>query len=568
MLALGITAAHAAAGTASPPAPGTGTPPALGAAPPDVPAPVFSSPQNDIHGFTVIGFIKSATVSGDNCPNLPSNQWGGTAVINNITIIIPCNTTLQFPAATFSWADLFDAKKVKTSLASLATLTLPPSGATFGGGTFAYPTTEMRVEGNIVSGKYIAGLVFISQQSLNSGTGYIVGFEYGNGVILVGKNPAGPAEARLQLNDANGRFSAGQTSDSRFNVDDQNPTIHAITGYPLCVPRTDPSVTDDPKCPQRNRPKVGAGSGCRNFAGAGIALPTGRELAPPVAGQKYCSSFVMDDPALAGPADPISTEQAPFEVGDLITYSGTLLEGDGKGPAGSDTISVHTINANLGIYTQPGTLPLYLSLGEFRVSADAAGFFNGIPQEPQDRVVLEAFVTDVTSIVDAYLVDLDQATGKETQRWITPATMTAGIGSFTGEGKYIDGGITTQLTGPQPGRVRMRANKATPGILYSPTRYFRIVARTLCDPITINGVAPLIGSNGLPADPPATVPCLRRAPAANGLLAGQYLGPFTDFIFPENLVSGDNPVPYNLWAFGFLMNGEGPGTGRLIPTPW
>ena len=78
----------------------------------------------------------------------------------------------------------------------------------------------------------------------------------------------------------------------------------------------------------------------------------------------------------------------------------------------------------------------------------------------------------------------------------------------------------------------------------------------------------LIGSNGLPADPPATVPCLRRAPAANGLLAGQYLGPFTDFIFPENLVSGDNPVPYNLWAFGFLMNGEGPGTGRLIPTPW
>jgi hypothetical protein len=567
-LVLSVPAAYAAAGTASPPAPGTGTPPALGVKPPVVPEPVFSEPQSDIHGFTVIGFIKNATVSGDNCPSLPPSQWGGTVVINNLLITIPCNTTLQFPAATFSWADLFNSKKVKTTLASPAGLTLPLSADTFGRGSFAYPSTEITVEGNIVGGKYIAGLVFISQQSLNSGTGYIKGFDYANGVIFLGKSPAGPAQARLQLNDVNGRFSVGQTPDSRFNADDQNPTFHASTGYPMCVPRIDPAAGDDANCPQRNRPLTSGARGCRNFAAAGITLPTGRELGAPVAGQKYCSAFVMDDPALAGPGEPLSTQQAPFEIGDFIIYSGTLLEGDGKGPGGSDTISVHTINANLGIFTQPGTLPVYLSLGEFRVSADAARVFNGIRQEPQDRIVVEAFVTDVTSIVDVYFVDFDPVTGTELQRWLTPATMTAGLGSFTGDGTYIDGGITTQLTGPVPGRVRLRANKSTPGILLSPTRYVRVVARSLCDPVNINGVAPLIGSDGLPAVPAVAVPCLRRAPAANGLFTGQYIAPTFNFIFPENLVSGDNPVPYNLWAFNFLVNGEGPGTGRLIPVPW
>ena len=276
----------------------------------------------------------------------------------------------------------------------------------------------------------------------------------------------------------------------------------------------------------------------------------------------------MGDPAKAGATDPLSTQQVPFEIGDLITYSGTLLEGDGKGPNGSDTISVHTINANLGIFTQPGALPVYLSLGEFRVSADTTRSFNGIPQEPQDRIVVEGFVTDVTSIVDVYLVDLDPATGKESQRWITPATMTAGLGSFATDGTYVDGGITTQLTGPQPGRIRMRANKSTPGILFSPTRNIRIVARSLCDPVNINRTAPLVGPDGLPANPTATAPCLQRAPAANGLFTGQYMAPAFDFIFPENIVAGDNPVPYNLWAFGFLVGGEGPGTGALIPTPW
>lgn len=545
--------------------------------PPPVNPPVFSAPPATIHGFTTIGFIQNATVSGDLCPALPSRQWGGTATINNIKVVIPCNTVVQMPAATFTWADLFDPTQFQSAQSPSASLSLPASGTATGSGTFAFPSTEITINGNIVGSEYIAGLVYISQQSLNTSTGFIKGFDYAKGVIYVGDSASGPATVRLQLNDVNGRFSAGQSPDSRFNVDDQNPTIHSFTGYPMCVPRTDPAVADDSLCPQKNRPKIDAnGNGCRNFAAAGVISPAGWEMAPPVPGQIYCSAFVMKAPPgtpvsatlpafnIATAGEPDSRQQAPFEIGDFITYSGTLLKGDGQGPNGSDTISIHTINANVAIFTQPGTLPVYIAIGEFRVATyDPVTVFNGIPQEVQDRIVLEAFVSDVTSIVDIYLVDLDPVTGAETQRWVTPGSMTGEVGAIGSNGRLIDGGITTQLRGPQPGRARLRANKAVPGVLSSATRYVRVAVRSLCDPANINGTAPLLGSN-----PPVNVPCLQRAPAANGLNTGQYLAPDFNFIFPENIVPGDPIVANNFWALGFLANGEGPGSGPLIPTPW
>src|SRR6202012_2392573 len=130
--------------------------------------------------------------------------------------------------------------KVATTQLALPSLSLPASGATFGGGTFLYPSTEITINGNIVGTRHIAGLVFIAQQSLNAGVGFITGFDYANGVILVGSSACGPAQVRFQINDLNGRFSKGQSPDARFNVDDVNPPIHSASGYPMCVPRTDP----------------------------------------------------------------------------------------------------------------------------------------------------------------------------------------------------------------------------------------------------------------------------------------------------------------------------------------
>jgi hypothetical protein len=135
--------------------------------PPAISAPVFSVNQGAIHQFTTVGFLQNATVSGVNCPGLPPSQWGGTVAINGLTITIPCNMIVQFPAATFTWADLFDPTKVTSAQTPLTSLSLPASGATFGPGAFLYPSTEFRIDGNLVGPQHIAALVYISQQSLH-----------------------------------------------------------------------------------------------------------------------------------------------------------------------------------------------------------------------------------------------------------------------------------------------------------------------------------------------------------------------------------------------------------------
>lgn len=565
------TGAHAGAGTAVPPLPGGGTIPSLWVAPPPIGPVTVTTAPGQLQGFTTVGFLQQATVSDEKCPGLPRQQQGGTATVNGITIIIPCNSIVQMPASTFPWSSLIDTPAAPGGtqpppLALRAGLT----GGTATGSGFTLPSTEITIVGNIVSGVHIAGLVFISQQSLNSGVGTITGFDHARGVVYLAPRDGGGRVIELQINDSRGRFTAGQSIDPRFNVDDENPTIRAVTGYPMCIPRKAPDQGDDPRCPQRNRPLAPQ---CRNFAAAGVALPSGQELPAPRPGQVFCSAFVMGHPASAGPGDPTAAEQAPLQIGDVVVYSGTLHRAD----TGSslDVISVHTLEANVGIFTEPGTLPAYIAIGGARISADGQLSFNGVPQEAPDRVVFDAMTTDVLSIVDLYLIDIDPATGRESQRWVTPFAMTGGAGGFGASGVFVDGGITTQFAGPVPGRVRMRAGRATPGLLVSPTRYVRAVLRSLCDPSNVNGTAPPLAL-AASAAPAPDVPCLERAIAANGLRSGQFLAPMAEFLFPEALIPGDPTAPNTLWTLGFLVNGEGAGvtgsTGTsaagLVPTPW
>ena len=164
--------------------------------------------------------------------------------------------------------------------------------------------------GNTVGDQYVAGLVFLSQSSVSQGQGYITSIDYATGRIHVGSVKGGTDQLTIEINDpavdpanpANGRFGRAHSPDDRFSVDQENPTVHAGTGYPMCVPRTtsDPTVAgaaDDPLCPQVNRPKVVNGH-CRDFVDAGInPLPKAGNLAPPPVGATYCGHFVM--PALA-----------------------------------------------------------------------------------------------------------------------------------------------------------------------------------------------------------------------------------------------------------------------------
>src|SRR3954467_7481400 len=520
-------------GTAKPPTKGVVAPNPV----PTLPDPVFSVAPALIHGFDETGFIQNATVSADNsaCPDVADKKfWGGTATINNTKITVPCNVIVQMPANTLTWADMVNG------------------GPSLELGT-GYPSFEMRAVGNIVDGKHVAGLMFAAQQSTNTGSGIISKIDYDTGRVHVDTgDPANPAV--LEINDPNGRFGRAQSPDGRFSVDDQNPTIHAGTGYPMCVPRQDPTSADDPLCPQANRPKpAGAGRHCRNFTDVGVVpLPASGELSAPLATDEFCTKFVMPSAATRADGDPDPAQQAPFEVGDHITYSGTLMQG-----ASGDYVSAHTIEANVGIYTQPGTQPSYVAIGEFGVgSADPnATAVSGVAQEPQDRIFLEAETTDVKTPVDIYMQDVDAATGALHNRWITPFEM-------TGENQLGNpsGGITTQFTGAQPQRARLRATKAPAGLLSQPSRNIRVVARTLCEPQAQLDQALLDA-------------CLNNAPkVANGLVAGQYYAPTFEFIFPENVMAGDPIVPFDLWHLPFLRYGEGgqtpTGVGPLQPTPW
>jgi len=538
VFAAGAVMAYAKGGTAKPPTKGVVAPNPI----PTLPDPVFSVAPALIHGFDETGFIQNATVSTDNsaCPDVADKKfWGGTITINNTKIAVPCNLIVQMPANTLTWADMVNG------------------GPSLELGT-GYPSFEMRVVGNIVDGKHVAALMFASQQSANTGSGIISKIDYDTGRIHVDTgDPANPAV--IEINDPNGRFGRKQSPDARFSVDDQNPTIHAGTGYPMCVPRTDPASADDPLCPQINRPKpAGAGRHCRNWTDAGVVpLPNSGDLTQPPAGQVYCSSFVMPSTGSRAATDPDARQQAPFEVGDHITWSGTLMK---TTTGGADLISAHTVEANLGIYTQPGTQPSYLAIGEFGVgSADPnATAVSGVAQETQDRIFLEAETTDVKTPVDIYMQDVDAATGALHNRWVTPFEM-------TGENQLGNpsGGITTQFSGAQPQRARLRATKAPLGLLSQPTRTIRVAVRSLCAPQPKTD-----GTAGI--DQAALDTCLNNAPTtANGLVAGEYTAPTFEFIFPENVMPGDGVVPNDLWHLPFIRNGEGPGNpGPLEPAPW
>jgi hypothetical protein len=576
MFAAGAVIAHAKGGTAKPPR-GAILPASL--ITPTLPDPVFAvgNPAADprlFHGFDDTGLIQDATVSADNsaCPNVPADapsRLGGTVTLNNVTYTVPCDMIIQMPANTLTWAEF-----VKGDATSA------PLKVTLKDG--AFPSFELHVIGNDIKDERIVGLMFASQQSVNSGTGQISKIDYGTGDLHV-KTPSGPVV--LQINDPNGRFGRKQSPDSRFSVDDENPTIHAGTGYPMCVPRTDPTVAggDDPLCPQANRPArmattvngatIPAVTQCRNFSVSGLVPPPGSgEISATPTGQ-YCTQFVMpksgQDNNVAGhnncdPTNPTPTkdpttgmdpcQQAPFEVGDQISWQGTLVHGANAGDP--DYISAHTIEANVGIYTYSGHQPSYVAIGEFGVgSADpSATSVTGLAQETQDRMFLESEVTDPKTPVDIYMQDVN-ADGSVKNRWVTPFEM-------TGENQLGNpsGGISTAWTGAQPQRDRIRATKAPTGLLSQPTRTVKVAARSLCTPT---------GDAAGNVDQAALDSCFNKAPkAANDLVPGQYTAPTFEFIFPENVKPGDGLVPNDMWHLPFLVKGEGKDVGPLTPAPW
>jgi hypothetical protein len=500
--------------------------------------------------FDMLGFIQSATLDRTLCPQVTDQMlWGGTVMLNGIKMIVPCNTILQMPAATITWAQLFPtldangtivasyAQPVGTSTVGLNGQANPQapgqtglalSDSTTPGTPSPFPSFEIRAAGNVVkdaAGKdqYIIGLIIpISQQGLNVGSGKINCIDYANSFLYVGGDPTQPCTlangapngARVQINDPVGRWGQKHSPDPRFSGDTNNTTIHAASGYPVCVPRVAPTSAPDggdPFCPKGNRPL----NGDPRFP-TDPFLPNGAPL----------KTFDMPPPVNG--VFPDARQQLPLMVGDWIDYSGSLA----KDSLGNQYISAHTLNAQLGVFTAPGVQPAYVSV-EVILLGTAGTPVNSIIQEATTRIFIVGFTTDPVNLIDINGVDVNPCTGVETLRLL---------------------GTVDPLTQPVRGRFRFHV---LGGQFMPPTREMIIQSHT--------GTTPASD----PFDP--TLPAFPTG-FANGLGSGQYRLPNFDFIFPENHKLGDPIIPNNFQDMPFLAQGSGPlfGFGTVVGqlTPW
>src|SRR3954453_14376325 len=476
---------------------------------PHAQAPVFQT----VSPFDVVGFIDAATLT----PADDGFSGGGTITVKGSVITVPANTLLEMPAFALTWQEVFMQAPAPYGIGS------GPNGEAQSGlartdAPAPYTTFEVRVQGNRVGNQYIAGLMFVAQQSLNSGAGFINFIDYATGELRVG-GASGDAKsgARVVINDPAGKFGRVRTHDARFTIDEDNPTVRSETAYPMCIPRTDPAVEDDALCPQANRPKGPDGN--------------------------YLTIFTPDSPPLwyefgLVPGDFVgngtdSLRMAPFEVGDYVDYNGNLTS-DANGPY----ISAWGVIDNIGLFTQPGAQPTYTAVDVMLLGVGGRPDPN-LPQEAAVRTRIEGFTTDPSIFVMLSAIDVDPCTATESERFYAMVSVDPGplVGGRGGVGAVA-------------GRGRGGPGDDAPFL--PPTRMLRAT--------TGNGVYMDWNTGDM------------KTP--NGLAAGVYTAPNFEFIFPENLGIGSAPVPGNFEDFPFLAHGSGPypanpsvRLGQLAPWP-
>jgi hypothetical protein len=515
--------------------------------------------------FNVIGFIQAASL------DQPGDiMAGGTVTVNGLVIVIPRNTILQMPAFTLTWAELFGLAPKPYGLGTGPVPTAPAqvraqTGLALRDEPTPLATYEITIYGNRVIDRtktpntdhLIAGLVFLSQQSLNTATGHINYIDYKKGELRVGGLINDPncvaglptcTGARVQINDPIGRFGIAHTPDIRFQIDEENPTVTAQTGFPMCIPRVAPTASGfDPLCPETNRPRDPATG---NYLSVFTFPPPPAQINPATA-----VAVITPNPKPGDPPD--ATRQMPFEVGDYLTVRGTLVHdpalvnpatGVCTPPAGATTcptvISATTIIAEMGVFTAPNTMPAYVAIDTMLLGVGGTPD-PLIPIEAKDKLVVVMYTTDSTSLLDVYAIDVDNCTGLESDR-------------FLGTGSAF--GIPVAAV---KGRALIRS---VVGFFLPATREMRAVSRTLtgggATASLFNKIAKGVtntprGNPLLIPEPEGPIPAGMHT-YANGLLAGQYHAPNFTFIFVERLFLGQVQPPLNFQDFAFLVNGEGP----------
>ncbi len=337
------------------------------------------------------------------CPGPSSSPLlvGARMKVNGLDIIVPCNSIITMPGSYLTPHDIFRGPQSDPSL-------LPQSGlAVTDTSPVPIAPYEASIQGNIVCApvagcRYIAGLVSISQNSLNNAGGYIHQIDSVTGELYIGADPAATSkragDVRLALNDPDGKYGRPVSADRRFATDPDNPAISAQTGYPMCVPSSGVSFC----APGQNRPRMGGKPRTEFVIGP-------NPLAPPIPG----NASIINCPATV--CDP--TKMAAFEVGDFVMYAGVLA----NDAMNQTFVSAYKLTAWLGIFTAPGTDPAYVNQ-DVSIMGAAGPRVSQIDTEVQNRLKVEGFTTDPSRNVDVYAVDVDPTSGARTLRRLTTIT--------------------------------------------------------------------------------------------------------------------------------------------------
>ncbi|KAJ4991922.1 hypothetical protein SVAN01_02517 [Stagonosporopsis vannaccii] len=176
---------------------------------------LFAAPQ--IFAQTVTPFVIDGPLAGASASAATQFNSGGSITVGGVSITVPENLLVQFPAAFVPFRDF----------------------AANGG---QYSGYELSVDGNYVDGKAIAGRIAVSQLLGGSGGG-IVGAVNTDGTMQIVGGPT------LRINTPNGVYAAAYDKNPFFTSDEQNPSISSFSGYPMCIPRS----ASDPDCPSSNR---------------------------------------------------------------------------------------------------------------------------------------------------------------------------------------------------------------------------------------------------------------------------------------------------------------------------
>ena len=486
---------------------------------------VFAAGETPTTPFISIGYIQSFKLCDPAYNVAPCNKndprAAATMKVNGVNIIIPENLKIIMPGTYLTAQDIFKGPK-GTAAGALSTpeqsgLALEDQHSL--GKTFIPFMAE--ISGNIAKDpasskiEYIAGLVNISQGVLQTSAGYIRDIDYAKGELLV--TPAinnSTNQVRVQLNDPPlpgsqfGRFSKGSTDakdDNRFMVDQGNPTVHAMTGYPVCIPT---SANGDTRCPISNRMKDSNGNFLRRYT-IGSKLATNPNGIP-VATSPLCTTCD-------------SKFMVPLVAGDYVIFSGIWIDDVDAATNTTGYISAYSLEANLGIYTSPGENPAYIAIEESHWGSGGIPFDN-LPQEtgpgkpafPGTNLVTRFFIvgatTDPSRNVEIIALDVDPVTGDE----------------------------------QKPPRI---LSVVSPEPIAPLGRFRRTVEQSVFLPPTREIKAHIVGTTSEEGKNPKV---------ANGLEWGQYTAPVGEYLFPEGRNWGKPEVPMNFENLCFLAKGAGP----------